>query len=94
MLLVGNNSGPHHIAAALGVPTIGIHSGVVDVREFAPLGPAAVALQRDMACSPCYFSQPDQCPRNMACMSDLRPAHVYEACRKMLALQPRQALIG
>lgn len=27
VLYVGNNSGPKHIAAALGVPTIGIHSG-------------------------------------------------------------------
>ena len=29
-LFVGNNSGPHHLAAALEVPTVGIHSGAVD----------------------------------------------------------------
>ena len=29
-LFVGNDSGPKHLAAMLGVPTIGIHSGTVD----------------------------------------------------------------
>ena len=33
-LFVGNNSGPKHIAATLGVPTLGIHSGVVDAAEW------------------------------------------------------------
>src|SRR5947208_11258041 len=31
-LFLGNDSGPKHIAAGLGVPTVGIHSGTVDVR--------------------------------------------------------------
>jgi ADP-heptose:LPS heptosyltransferase/GT2 family glycosyltransferase len=33
-LYIGNNSGPKHMVAALGVPTIGIHSGVVDAIEW------------------------------------------------------------
>ncbi len=37
-LFVGNDSGPKHIAAALGIPTVGIHSGVVDAREWGPRG--------------------------------------------------------
>ena len=40
-LYIGNDSGPKHIAAALGVPTIGIHSGVVDAIEWGPIGPSA-----------------------------------------------------
>ena len=35
-LFVGNDSGPKHIAAGLGVPTVGIHSGVVDAKEWGP----------------------------------------------------------
>ena len=57
-LYLGNNSGPKHIAAALGVPTIGIHSGVVDAAEWGPIGPRAIALQRNMVCSPCYLVKP------------------------------------
>jgi hypothetical protein len=55
VLYLGNNSAPKHIAAALGVPTIGIHAGIVDATEWAPIGPRAIALQRHMACSPCYL---------------------------------------
>ena len=33
-LFVGNDSGPKHLAASLGVPTVGVHSGVVDAREW------------------------------------------------------------
>jgi ADP-heptose:LPS heptosyltransferase/GT2 family glycosyltransferase len=85
-LFVGNNSGPHHLAATLGVPTIGIHSGLVDAREWGPLGPYALALQRDMECSPCYLPSHAHCPRALACLTGLHPGDVYRACRKLLAL--------
>lgn len=86
-LFIGNNSGPKHIAAGLGVPTIGIHSGVVDAQEWGPLGPNAIALQRDMRCSPCYLATVDQCPRGLACLTALSPASVYQLCRRMLYLR-------
>jgi ADP-heptose:LPS heptosyltransferase len=84
-LYVGNNSGPKHIAAALGVPTIGIHSGVVDAAEWGPIGERAVALRRDMMCSPCYISRRADCPRNFACMRGLEPAAVQEISEIFLA---------
>jgi ADP-heptose:LPS heptosyltransferase/GT2 family glycosyltransferase len=83
-LFIGNNSGPHHLAAALGVPTIGIHSGTVDAREWGPLGPNAVAIRRSVACSPCYLSDPNACWRGLACLTELRPIEVYEVCRRLL----------
>ncbi len=84
-LFVGNNSGPKHIAAALGVPTVGIHSGVVDATEWAPLGPRAVAVRRAMACSPCYLARPQDCHRELACLVGLEPAAVYAVCARLLA---------
>ena len=84
-LYLGNNSGPQHIAAALGVPTIGIHSGVVDAAEWGPTGPRAIALQRNMACSPCYLLKPEECVRDMACLKRLEPAVVHGYCEMMLA---------
>jgi O-antigen biosynthesis protein len=33
-LFVGNNSGPKHLAAGLGVPTVGIHSGTVHQKKY------------------------------------------------------------
>ena len=70
-LFVGNNSGPKHMAAAIGTPTIGIHSGVVDAVEWGPLGDFAVAVQRNMSCGPCYLATRDQCHRGLACLEDL-----------------------
>ncbi len=83
-VFVGNNSGPQHLAAGLGVSTIGIHSGVVDAREWGPLGPRAVALRRDMSCSPCYIEHAKDCPRQLACLEQLPVAAVYSQCRQML----------
>jgi ADP-heptose:LPS heptosyltransferase/GT2 family glycosyltransferase len=85
-LFVGNNSGPKHIAAGLGVPTIGIESGTVDAREWGPSGANAVAIRRDMLCSPCYLSDPAMCWRGIACLTELRPSEVYEVCARLLAI--------
>jgi ADP-heptose:LPS heptosyltransferase/GT2 family glycosyltransferase len=84
-LYIGNNSGPKHVAAALGVATIGIHSGVVDAIEWGPIGKRAVALRRNMACSPCYLSRREDCPRAFACMRGLTPAAVQRVAEILLA---------
>ncbi|HEX5453906.1 MAG TPA: glycosyltransferase family 9 protein [Stellaceae bacterium] len=83
-LFLGNNSGPKHLAAGLGVPTVGVHGGTVDVREWGPVGPAAVAVSREVACSPCYLPYAEECPRGVVCLAELAPVHVYEACRRLL----------
>jgi ADP-heptose:LPS heptosyltransferase/GT2 family glycosyltransferase len=87
-LFLGNNSGPKHIAAGLGVPTVGIHSGAEDVREWGPLGPNAIAVVRSVACSPCYLSKAADCPRALACLRQLEPAQVYDACKRLLLASP------
>jgi ADP-heptose:LPS heptosyltransferase len=84
-LFIGGNSGPKHIAAASGVPTIGIHSGVVDPGEWGPIGERAVALYRDMSCAPCFLAKPEHCPRGLACVELLEPALVHQMARMFLA---------
>ena len=85
-LFVGNNSGPKHMAAAIGTPTIGIHSGVVDAVEWGPLGDFAVAVQRNMSCGPCYLATRDQCHRGLACLEDLDTSMIVSLSRKLLML--------
>lgn len=85
-LFLGNDSGPKHIAAGLGVPTVGIHSGTVDPREWGPVGPNAVAVVREVVCTPCYLSSPDDCHRGLACLRQLSPGAVYDACKRLLLL--------
>jgi len=85
-LFVGNNSGPKHIAAGLGIPTVGIHSGTEDVIEWGPVGPVAVALSREVVCAPCYLANAEDCRRGLVCLRHLEPAGVYDACKRLLAL--------
>ncbi len=53
-LLISNNSGPMHIAAAIGTPTVSI-SGPVDPRIHGPWGDGHIVLQSELDCSPCYY---------------------------------------
>ncbi len=85
-LFVGNDSGPKHLAASLGVPTVGIHAAHVDAAEWGPNGPRALALQRRMTCGPCYIARESECPRRVACLREISPGQVYRACRTLLAL--------
>jgi ADP-heptose:LPS heptosyltransferase/GT2 family glycosyltransferase len=84
-LFVGNDSGPKHLAASLGVPTVGVHSANIDAAEWAPLGPDAVAVRRLVACGPCYLERASDCPRGVACLRGIRPQDVFRACRAVLA---------
>ena len=67
------------------IPTVGIHSGVVDPVEWGPLGPNAVALRRNMTCSPCYLAKAEDCPRALACLHALEPNLVHETADLLLA---------
>lgn len=51
-LFVGCNSGPLHIAGALGVPTVSV-MGPTDPVRFAPRGPADRVVRHPLPCSPC-----------------------------------------
>jgi ADP-heptose:LPS heptosyltransferase/GT2 family glycosyltransferase len=93
-LFLGNDSGLKHIAAGLGIPTVGVHGGTLDPREWGPVGPSAIALARDMVCSPCYLSKVEDCHRGLACLQQLEPGRVYEACQRLLLLTaPAQAAL-
>jgi lipopolysaccharide heptosyltransferase II len=80
---VANDAGPMHIAAALGVPTIGIF-GPGEESIWFPYDPAQghAPLRRDVPCHPCHL---DVCNREgdlyMECMKLLSAADVFAAVR-------------
>jgi hypothetical protein len=92
-LFIGCDSGPKHIAAASGVPTIGIHSGIVDPAEWGPMGERAVALYRDMSCAPCFLAKPEHCPRGLACVEMLDPTLVWQMARRLLGRPVKAAIL-
>lgn len=81
-LLVTNDSGPMHLAAALGVPCVALF-GPTDPARTAPAGPGHHVLYSDRWCSPCFRRR---CPLlHHGCMKDLT---VEAALERLVAALP------
>jgi heptosyltransferase-2/heptosyltransferase-3 len=87
-LVLGVDSGPLHLAAAQGTPTLHLY-GPGDAGRFGPWGDPArhVVLREQLWCSPC--GEFAACPRGLArpeCMERLSVARVTEQARAMLGV--------
>jgi ADP-heptose:LPS heptosyltransferase len=76
-LFVGNDSGPAHIAAALGIPTVAI-MGTADIERYRPYGPRTEICYRAVRCGPCYAGG-CYMPENIC----LQPVEVEEVLEKV-----------
>jgi ADP-heptose:LPS heptosyltransferase len=88
-LFVGNDSGPMHIAAALGTPTVAIFGPGSPLRT-APHGTAGrvIAVTRAYPCSPCRQDFFRECPPSPAgkpfCLEEIDVEEVREAALSLL----------
>ncbi len=83
--VVALDSGPMHVAAAVGAPTLGIFALASDEPDrWAPLGPRTAVLRGTYPCPPEH--RKETCP-NFACLAELAPERVVEALRTLLAAQ-------
>jgi ADP-heptose:LPS heptosyltransferase len=80
-LMISVDSGPMHIAAAVGTPVVGLF-GPTDPRRTGPLGPGSV-LRRELPCSPC-LQRRCRIADTYLCMRDLTVAEVLDAAHDML----------
>ena len=80
-LLVCNDSGPMHLAAAVGVRAVAMF-GPTDPRRTGPLGDRHVVLSRDLDCAPC---RPHCCPVGSAvCLRELPVERAEQAVLRIL----------
>jgi heptosyltransferase-2 len=79
-LFVGNDSGAMHVAAAAGVPVIGIF-GPTDPNGTAPATSRRAIVREPVFCSPCLLRR---CPIDHRCMARVDAATVYAASRGLL----------
>ena len=82
---IGNISGPAHIAAAMGVPTLTIFGGQVLPHEWQPLGKKTLSVRLDVKCAPCYKFYPSECPYGLKCLASLSPEKILPVVRQLLA---------
>jgi heptosyltransferase-2 len=80
-LLVTGDSGPMHVAAALGVPVVAVF-GPTDWRETAPRGDRHRLVREPVHCSPCKLRE---CPIDHRCMTRISADRVLGEARALLA---------
>lgn len=76
VLYIGNDSGPMHIAAALGTPVIALH-GPTDPMDWGPWGEGHIAISKHVACSPCKVT--DCTVEKGKCMEQISVEEVWQA---------------
>jgi ADP-heptose:LPS heptosyltransferase len=93
---VTSDTGPMHLAAAVGTPLVALF-GPSDPRRYGPVGSEAHVLRVDLPCSPCGQVRlpPERCRGHVPdCMDGIQVAAVVGAATALLDKSPRLARAG
>lgn len=91
-LLISNDSGPVHIAVALGIPVVAIFGRSqpgLSFKRWGPIGENDAVLYKDMGCLECLAHE---CRLEFKCLTAIEPDEVIEAAGKLLEL-PRRGVL-
>lgn len=80
-VLLSNDTGGMHLAAALGVQVVAIF-GSTEPAWTRPLGKQHRILRKHVACSPCFLRE---CPLDLRCMHEIEPSQVIEELASVLS---------
>ena len=88
-LMISIDSGPVHVAGAVGTPVVGLF-GPLNPTLILPPDSPALGLYSDVPCLFCFNRTPvinwlTGCPHDIACMKKLEDQTVFEAVKSMLA---------
>jgi heptosyltransferase-1 len=78
-LLVSTDTGPMHIAAAMGCPVVALFGPTAPWRT-GPYGEGHVVIREDMTCSPCLKKKCD----HLRCMKEITVERVFDAVEQRL----------
>jgi glycosyltransferase involved in cell wall biosynthesis len=85
-LVIANNSGVAHLAAACGTPTLAIYSGSHQPQEWGPRGDCVRAVMALVPCSPCGYDKIEECTNDHLCMKQIAPETVADEAIAMLSV--------
>jgi 3-deoxy-D-manno-octulosonic-acid transferase/heptosyltransferase-1 len=78
-VVVTTDSGPMHIATAVGTPVVALF-GPTDPRRTGPYGPGHTVISKALPCSPCFLKTCE----SQQCMRDITVEEVFEAVKEKL----------
>jgi len=87
-LVISNDSGPLHLAACFGTPTIGLF-GPESPDFYGPIGAAAFSIYKEIFCSPCmnvYGAKSFRCPFDAQCMKNIQIQDVVSLIEEVFAV--------
>ena len=85
-LVITNDSGPTHVASALGVPVAVVYGPTTPAQGFAPFGVPSRVLSVSLPCRPCGDHGARRCPEGrLRCMEEIDPARVAAAAAELLS---------
>lgn len=82
-VMLTNDSGPMHIAAALKIPLVALFGSTSDVKT-GPYG-GGIVIHKHVKCSPCYKRV---CPIDFRCMKQIEVDEVYHAIMSQIPPNP------
>ena len=85
-LMVSGDTGPTHLAAALGTPIVGIYGPTRPARN-GPMSPLDVTVSRDSVCQ-CHHLR--RCKLDRMCLLDIAVAEVLDAVEQRLAAEAKR----
>jgi heptosyltransferase-2 len=85
-LVVGNDTGTLHLAAACGIPTVTLF-GPTDPKKWNPLTSTPVFLEH-IPCRPCYYLGSMPPCSHFSCLRKMEPALVAETIRGVISGKP------
>jgi ADP-heptose:LPS heptosyltransferase len=88
-LIIALDTGPMHIAAAVGTPAVVIYGGYID--PVCTGYPGNINLYSAVECAPCWMREP--CPHGKKCLHMITPAQV-ESALDQLSERPRRHLVA
>lgn len=95
-VVVSNDTGSMHIAAALGKPIVTLYGPTAPALGFSPYGVSwEEASVASLSCRPCHAHGPERCPlSHWQCMRELQPAQVAERVSRLLRAATTRAARG
>jgi heptosyltransferase-1 len=86
-ICVTNDSGPMHLAVALGRPVVAVF-GPTDPVWAGPYHRDGAVLRAELPCSPCYLRQLNRCMHGHACMQNVAAGAVIDRLETILDKLP------